>query len=342
MTEQEAVRIGQILNIHKMVTGTVNIVSGQYNVDVRVLDVQTSGVDYKDGETWIKGTSYRELMRKLANRLMLKMNYQPSAQSNYSNSNQTSTSNSVITLFGYLKVFPDNIGEFSSVPINVISTINQQSMYGYNDWRLPTREEFALLVANREKLGLKNGNYMTSEDRFGNVRLVTTATNTANEKKSVRQEVINSGKGVEIGGVIWATGNIGTGGFVSPPREKGNFYNWHQTQNICPNGWRLPTKKEFEKLINYIKTRYSNGIDFGIGNNTIFLSFTAGPEDSRPGHSYYMRDGAYWSSTTYPSDNDYAYSLLINDRGEPKIDDYSGRVEKKESFGLTCRCVLNE
>jgi hypothetical protein len=73
LTNQQMVKIGQILNIRKIVVGDVNIVSGQYNVDVRVVNVETEAVDATEGATWAQGTSYRELMKGLATRLMGKI-----------------------------------------------------------------------------------------------------------------------------------------------------------------------------------------------------------------------------------------------------------------------------
>ena len=46
LTESQMVRVGQLLNLSKIVIGDVNIVMGQYNVDVRVINVE-SGFDKK-------------------------------------------------------------------------------------------------------------------------------------------------------------------------------------------------------------------------------------------------------------------------------------------------------
>ncbi len=69
LTEQQMVKIGQILNISQIVVGDVNIVMNQYNVDVRVLNVQSGTIAAKDGATWTPGSSYRNMMSQLASRL---------------------------------------------------------------------------------------------------------------------------------------------------------------------------------------------------------------------------------------------------------------------------------
>lgn len=69
ITEQQMVRIGKILNVSKIVIGDVNIVSGEYNIDVRVVNVESGTIAAKDGATWGRGNSYRDLMKGIATRL---------------------------------------------------------------------------------------------------------------------------------------------------------------------------------------------------------------------------------------------------------------------------------
>ena len=260
LTNQQMVRVGQVLNISRMIVGDVNIVSGQYNVDVRIVNVETGAVEATDGATWANGTSYRELMKGLATRLMSKMNYQVSVpvQSQVSVSKPTT----VVTLLGHLHVSPDDLGEFSSEPTKSIASINERKLYGYDDWRLPDQEELELMNANRSELGLKSGSYMTSNGRAGNVRLVTTGKTVAEKevlrKEELRREELRKEEqrtrqitfGVKINGVFWAPCNVGAKGtFVSSPEEYGNYYTWHEAQLVCPQGWRLPTQGELLSLL---------------------------------------------------------------------------------------------
>ena len=192
LTNQQLVRIGQILNIQKMVVGDVSIVDGQYNLDVRLVNVELGSVEATEGATWVKGSSYRELMRSVATRLMAKI---PAASA-------IPASTSVITLLGHLHVFPDDIGEYSSAPTNLIATINKNSQHGYNNWRLPTAEELALMRANSRRLRLSNGIYMTSDGTYsGNVRLVTTG-KTITEQKAEIERLFSASEMVFVQGNV--------------------------------------------------------------------------------------------------------------------------------------------
>ena len=58
MTESQMVRTGKILNVSKIVIGDVNIVMGQYNVDTRVINVESGTIAATEGATFT-GSSYR-------------------------------------------------------------------------------------------------------------------------------------------------------------------------------------------------------------------------------------------------------------------------------------------
>ena len=68
LTESQMVRIGELLNLSKIVIGDVNIVMGQYNVDVRVINVESGTIAATEGATFA-GASYRETMKSLAQKL---------------------------------------------------------------------------------------------------------------------------------------------------------------------------------------------------------------------------------------------------------------------------------
>lgn len=76
MTESQMVRLGAILNVSKIVIGDVNIVMGQYNVDTRVINVETGSIIATEGATF-DGSSYRTTMQSIAQSLASKISIMP-------------------------------------------------------------------------------------------------------------------------------------------------------------------------------------------------------------------------------------------------------------------------
>lgn len=65
-TQDQMVRIGELLNVSRVVVGDINYAFKQYNVDVRVVNVESATIAAKAGVTWEQGASYREMMKSLA------------------------------------------------------------------------------------------------------------------------------------------------------------------------------------------------------------------------------------------------------------------------------------
>ena len=158
------------------------------------------------------------------------------------------------------------------------------------------------------------------------------------------EPVINGHEYVDLGlSVKWATCNVG----ASKPEEYGNHYAWGETstkssytennsvtygKNFSDIGgnptydvarekwgstWRLPTKAEFDELLNNCTWTWTiqNGIKgYKVtskkNGNSIFLP-AAGWRD---GTSLYGQGagGFYWSSTPHESSSYNAYNLYFN------------------------------
>ena len=317
LTEFQMVRIGQILNVSKIVIGDVNVVMGQYNVDVRVINVESGTIAAAEGATF-SGSSYRTTMQtlaqKLAGNIALSAGPTVSASSASSSSSSASTRSSVETVYGYLHVFPNELGVFQSEPSNVIANINAQKMHGYNDWRLPTNEELSLLLANGY---LSGAQYMSKEKTSGMVLLVTTG-------KSVA-ELISKGDIVDLGlpsGTLWYAKN-----------EGGDFARYTYDEAVSKFGNKLPTKEQFEELKNQCTWTWTgNGYKVvGPNGNSIYLP-AAGLRLSS-GNVYVVGSlGYYWSST--PSGSDGAYDLRF-------LSDFVGMEDGDRCDGLSVRFVQN-
>lgn len=193
-TTSDMVAMGEQLNASLVVVGDVNIVMGQYNVDIRVVNVQTGTVVAKDGISFDKNTSYRGTMQQLGERLAKKMELEiekinieskpgkpeikdgkkqlpKNMTTKITEDNSKRDRTDVVVLYDYLRLYPEDLGEFREKPSTLIKKINDEISYGYDSWRLPTEEEMDIISSNGYLSGLK---YMTQSDPRGVLLLVTT------------------------------------------------------------------------------------------------------------------------------------------------------------------------
>ena len=193
-TTSDMVAMGEQLNASLVVVGDVNIVMEQYNVDIRVVNVQTGTVVAKDGISFDKNTSYRGTMQQLGERLAKKMELEiekinieskpdkpeikdgkkqlpKNMTTKITEDNSKRERTDVVVLHGYLRLYPEDLGEFGEKPSTLIKKINEEEKYGYDSWRLPTEEEMDIIRSNGYLSGLK---YMTQSDPRGVLLLVTT------------------------------------------------------------------------------------------------------------------------------------------------------------------------
>lgn len=184
-------------------------------------------------------------------------------------SSRQSQRSNVEVLYGYLKIFPNELGEFYSEPKTIIAQINKQALHDYNTWRIPTNEELSLLRANGY---IGDGQYMSSENKHGMVLLVTDSEEyksqqTTDEYQPKSEDVKSSSQSnshyVDLGlpsGIQWKDGN-----------EDADLYNYDQAMTNYGN--RLPTIDEYVELREYCQWLW-NGKGYivrGKNGNSIFL-----------------------------------------------------------------------
>ncbi|MDR2836414.1 MAG: fibrobacter succinogenes major paralogous domain-containing protein [Bacteroidales bacterium] len=178
----------------------------------------------------------------------------------------------------------------------------------------------------------------------------------------VSEEVM---EGVEIDGVIWATCNVDVPGtFVTNPENAGMLYQWNrnigwsstnpminteggitwdtslptgntweENNNVCPNGWRVPTQAELQSLeasgSTWTTINGKTGRIFGTAPNTIFLP-AAGYRGINGSLNAVGTYSDYWSSTSNGSQN--AYDMYFSNNSLSNID-------SDRRYGLYVRCV---
>lgn len=135
----------------------------------------------------------------------------------------------------------------------------------------------------------------------------------------------------------------------------GYLYNWEAAKKVCPNGWHLPTKAEFQTLMDYCSDHYAAGGDgannakalasttdwhsssssYDIGKNPSANNqsgFSALPAGYYNGnYNVFGYRANFWSSTP---DGDNAYNLnLYYDRSDAYLD------SNDRSYGRSVRCL---
>ena len=147
---------------------------------------------------------------------------------------------------------------------------------------------------------------------------------------------------IKIGNIEWATCNLG----AEKPSDYGTFFTWQEAQESCPEGWRLPTKKEFDDL-----TKLSNGgvwgtlegiegcwfNESGESQKGLFLPAGGFKEPSSDSINYQKTCGPYWTSTDF--DDSFAFYFYTFANGSFTT---LGDNQYSKSYKFTVRCVKSE
>lgn len=322
-TEELAVSLGKIRNVSKVITGKVSPLGGQYNVEVRVLDVQTETTIAKEGASIRKGQYFREDVCALAKKVASMIAITPGATV-HANTPAASTArsrNKVEVLYGYLKIFPNELGVFQAEPTSVIAQINKQAQHGYNNWRIPTNEELSLMRANNY---LGSGEYMCRESKHGIVLLVTDGKDYATikaeeqekEQARIRAEQERKAAQERRAAELKAKGlvdlGLPSGTLWKDKNEEGGFYTYEQAKSKY--GVKLPTKDQFEELKNKCQWSWNGSGYKVIGPNGNSIVLPASGYRWCDGHVDDVgSEGLYWSST--PDGSDEAWRLNFRSVG---------------------------
>ena len=148
-------------------------------------------------------------------------------------------------------------------------------------------------------------------------------------------------KTIKIGKQMWMAENLN---FITKEsfcyenksancKKYGRLYDWYDAARVCPFGWHLPSKAEFERLFEYIDgqdvagaiLKSENGwnrCEVGTdgeersctddGNGSDFYGFSALPGGRRISRGDYHSEGIaafFWTSTKYNASNAYSISL---------------------------------
>ena len=167
---------------------------------------------------------------------------------------------------------------------------------------------------------------------------------------------------VEIGGRTWMAENMAWQETISFCYDGnthnceiyGRLYVWRDAKNLCPEGWSLPSKGEWEELIKSVgdgsakkagKALKTNSGWKNDGNGTDKYGFSALPAGFWSNYSgdggYFGLKGAahFWSATATESGSDSAYGLKL-DVDSAWMSKY--KVTGDYYYALSVRCILDE
>jgi len=115
----------------------------------------------------------------------------------------------------------------------------------------------------------------------------------------------------------------------------GRLYNYETAVSACPSGWRLPSKNDFDTLLN--KAGVKSGTAFNElkkDGSSNFNMFMGGWCSNYGDYSNLEYSGYIWSSTVYDADSDWSWSLNLENS---KMDVSMG--SSKRTIGLSVRCI---
>lgn len=217
-------------------------------------------------------------------------NASSSTPTEYSTTSQpTSPSNSQpIVLYGYLKVFPHDLGTFDARPFSIIENINRVGQYGYKAWRIPTKEELSLLYSNNLIDDEPRAYISQDGSSCGRLRLVCDK-----QPGEVIREVPDGY--IDLGlpsGTLWCMEN------------QFGFYSYSTA--VSQFGNTLPTRDQFHELLNECTWIWQEDGYKVVGPNGQYMYLPAAgwKRDSTGELVDLDEEGFYWTRTSDASDSD--------------------------------------
>ncbi|MDR0606641.1 MAG: hypothetical protein LBG80_20410 [Bacteroidales bacterium] len=201
--------------------------------------------------------------------------------------------------------------------------VTEDRAYFYNQPNESSKKEAYLVVEDIVE-------FLDINSDFGYVEFLHPVTNRTTKGWIRFEDVEIFDKEVTINNITWNTSNTG----ANYCYEYGNYYTLEEAKEVCPQGWRLPTKEEFQRLIN---TGYSwktvSGIKgqlFGSGEKTVFLPASGYSNDEYIEHA--GGSGFYWTSSY--GDNEPFYLGFSSSKAK--------MFDNKFTYMANVRCVKKD
>lgn len=150
----------------------------------------------------------------------------------------------------------------------------------------------------------------------------------------------------------WAAGNNEANNYLY-----GRLYTWNvleDARGICPTGWKIPTRTEWETLFTYAAGAYTTSINKSLAassawatqgdqiyntpaynqpmnNQSGFMAFPAGVRQTNGGFVGYWGTTYFWTSEKLDNYVAYGYNIDYN-----KVYMNSGLLQRQEGFSVRC------
>jgi len=195
------------------------------------------------------------------------------------------------------------------------------------------------LPDGKGKLTYKNGNVLEGEFRKGQFYGKETSKKSGSTFKDARDG--KEYRTVEIGNQTWMAENLnynasGSLCYDNDPancKKYGRLYNWETAKKACPAGWHLPSKDEWEILVNNVsnvmtagaKLKAGSGWDSyqgNSGNGSDDYGFTALPSGAYMDNFGGIGSLSFWWTST-EKDKDTAFLSIITNNSDFLVTLYS-------------------
>lgn len=159
-------------------------------------------------------------------------------------------------------------------------------------------------------------------NRGGKIKVIELRKKTQKRWEEVDNTLIDNLLGISyiterIGGIRWMMSNM----------SSKNLYTWEEALETCPEGWRLPTRHESQKLLKNLGGKKATW-KYLYGKDQNILAGYKLP-DGKP--KYKGKYGYMWTSSSSDSDNAYFFGLGTMKRAFTATENKAAR--------MGCRCL---
>ncbi|MBL7961710.1 hypothetical protein JNL27_15870 [bacterium] len=342
-----AIQIGQLLGVERMITGNIGLFGQMWTLDVRVVDVSTGEVLRTQSENYEgKKEGLLSAIESLAYAVC-------GATAPYISTTKTTTDkSSSVTVAG--KTNTEDGGDeikIGNVTKNYGSLeINNEleGMLYIDSKQIGEVTEGSVIPIDKLKVGehtiritYSGGEFEEKVNIEYNQKIKLTTKRGASFSSFTDPRDGKTYKTVKIGSQVWMAENlnyeVGEGCFcydnnISNCNKYGKLYTWDAAKRAVPSGWHLPSKAEWETLLNYLGGSGSTAYNQMIAGGHSGFTALFGGWRRNAGNYYDVGEIAnFWSSSEDTKINAWYRKVNSNDQKA-----YMGSSNK--NFGFSVRC----